>query len=135
MNEVLVRLLLLGGLGLVAVGVGLAARRWSRPTHRPVDVAGLADHPGVVLFTFTGCRTCKEALTRVEELGAPLREVTWELEARVFDDLGVEAVPLTVVVDRRGRTVAVLAGVPGRRRLRRAWRRATRVLGSDDRAL
>ncbi len=48
------------------------------------------------------------------------REVTWELEGRLMERVGITAVPLAVFRDDTGATVAQIAGVPGRRRLRRA---------------
>ncbi len=123
--EVLIRLGVVVALAIVAVAVARAAGRWQRPSHPPVDVSDLAPTPGIVVFTSTDCSSCKAALAAVEATGAQVREVTWELEGATLEDRGVEAVPLTVVVDTAGRAVGQVAGVPPRRWLRAAWKRAT----------
>jgi len=123
--EVVIRLGVVAALLVVAVVVARAAGRWQRPSHPPVDVSDLAPTPGIVLFTSTDCSSCKAALAAVEGTGAPVREITWELEGATLEARGVEAVPLTVVVDATGRPVGQVSGVPPRRWLRAAWKRAT----------
>ena len=54
----------------------------------------------------------------------PIRQVSHELEPGEFERAGVEAVPLTVVVDDSGAVSAVMTGVPRRRSLDRAISRA-----------
>jgi len=94
-----VRLLLVGGVAVLAVGGAWLARALAGPRHPPLTMGDVA-------------------LPR--STGVPLREVTHELEAGLFTALGVEAVPLTLVVDQRGDPRRLLAGVPGKRTLRRA---------------
>ena len=60
----------------------------------------------------------------VESLGVPLREVTWELEPTVFEELGVQSVPLTAVIDADRQVELLVAGVPKGRSLGDAARRA-----------
>lgn len=114
---------------LVVVAVLLvivAARligRWQRPSHPALDLGDFGPRPGVVLFTSTDCVNCKSARAVVEALGLEAREVTWELEPAVFEAVGVEAVPLTAVVDGEGRVELLTAGVPARRSLHRAAQR------------
>ena len=60
----------------------------------------------------------------VESLGLPMREVTWELEPDVFEEIGVEAVPLTAVVDEAGSVEWLAASVPRKGSLQRAAARA-----------
>jgi thiol:disulfide interchange protein len=45
-----------------------------------------------------------------KSVGAPLREVTYELESDLQKRVGVTGVPLTLVIDRSGEVVAQLAG-------------------------
>lgn len=133
MSEAVLRVAAVGVLALAAVGIGLVAARWSRPSHPTVDLDGLGLPPGLVLFTSTGCSTCLEARVVAESFAVPIREVTNELEPALLERARVEAVPLTVVVDRSGRVVARFAGVPRRRALAKAIRKAGGgVLGTPD---
>lgn len=108
---------------LVIVAARLIGR-WQRPSHPALDLGDFGPRPGIVLFTSTDCVNCKSARAVVESLRAPVREVTWELEPAVLERLGVEAVPLTVVVDAEGRIELLTAGVPRRRSLQQAAQRA-----------
>ena len=104
---------------VVIVVVRLVAR-WQRPPHPPLDLGGLGDRPGVVVFTSTDCATCVEAMRTVSGVKAPVREVTWELEPHLFDQYGVEAVPLIAVLYRQGRSTMFATGAPSRRRFIKA---------------
>jgi hypothetical protein len=108
---------------LVVVVVRLVAR-WQRPPHPPIDLDGLGDRPGVVVFTSTDCATCAEAMRVVGNAGRAVREVTWELEPRLFEEYRIEAVPLVAVLDGHGRSILFQTGVPDRNRFRRALRSA-----------
>ena len=120
---------------LVSIAVGLALvlaviggvrliARWQKPPHPAIDLDGLGDRPGVVVFTSTDCTTCSEAMHVVGEAGPVVREVTWELEPRLFDRYHVEAVPLVAVLDGAGRSVFFATGIPDRARFRSAIRKA-----------
>ena len=107
---------------LLAIGVGLLAARWSRPSHPRVHLDALGLPSGLVIFTSTDCPTCGRARSVAEGFDVPIREITHELEPALFDRAGIEAVPLTVVVDGEGGVVAQFTGVPRRRALGRAIR-------------
>jgi thioredoxin-like negative regulator of GroEL len=92
--------------------------------HPPLDLAGASFQSGIVVFTSTECRRCKEVLAVAKATGAPLREVTYELEPALQEQLGVAGVPLTLVIDAKGQRVAQFAGPVRPQRLRRALRRA-----------
>lgn len=92
--------------------------------HPLVDLAGLDLPNGLVIFTSTDCAKCKDAVAALKNVDAPVREVAWELEPGVQQQAAVESVPLTVVRDRAGTTVAQFAGVPSPIKLRRAVKRA-----------
>jgi hypothetical protein len=77
-----------------------------------------------VVFTSTECDNCKRVMAMVSSVGAPVREVTQELEPGIIAAAAVEAVPLIAVTDRHGRLVRQVAGVPSRRALQRAVARA-----------
>jgi glutaredoxin len=119
-NDVAVRLLVVASIVLVAGIVAWIIGRFRRPPHPRVTVRDVGDRPGVVMFTSTTCTTCHEARSMLEALAIPFREVTSELESVRFEDWGVVAVPLTVVIDRDGAVVGTFTGVPHRRLLRRA---------------
>ena len=124
MDDLGVRLLVVGGVLLAAAVAAFIARRFGTAHHPPVDVGGLNLPAGIVLFTSTTCSKCKEALSRAKATGAPLREITYEIEAARFEEAGVDGVPLLLVMSASGEVVEQLAGLPGRRRLRRALDRA-----------
>ena len=109
---------------LIVIVIARFIGRWRGPSHPPIDLGGFAERPGVVVFTSTDCSNCKEVLGMVESLDVPLREVTWELEPTVFEDLGVESVPLTAVVNADRQVELLVAGVPRSRSLGAAVRRA-----------
>ncbi len=108
---------------LTALGISYLSRRTS--TYHPLlDVTDLGLPPGLVVFTSTDCSRCKEALAVARSVDAPLREVTYELESELQERAGVTGVPLTLVIDLSGRSVAQFAGRLHPRNLRRAVGRA-----------
>jgi len=109
---------------LIVIVIARLVGRLRRPSHPPIDLTDFAENAGVVVFTSTDCSNCREALAKVESLGVPLREVTWELEPTVFEELGVQSVPLTAVVDADRHVELLVAGVPRGRSLGDAVRRA-----------
>lgn len=112
-------------LGVVAIAAAVAAVARRRVSYHPrLDIEGTGFAPGLVIFTSTECRRCKVVLAEAKATGAPLREVTYEIEAALHEQLGVTGVPLTLVVDPTGRLSAQFAGLVGRGRLRRALTRS-----------
>ena len=81
----LIRVAIVLVLVVVVIVVVRLVARWQKPPHPPIDLDGLGDRPGVVVFTSTDCATCVEAMRIVGGVGAPIREVTWELEPHLFD--------------------------------------------------
>lgn len=127
MDDLWVRLLVIAAVTAAVAGAAFATRKWQRPGHPRLEVSGRGLGPGAVVFTSTDCVTCKEALQVIRNLDMPMREVTWELEGRVLEELGVSAVPLTAFVGADDVVVDQIVGVPRRRRLRRAesrWQEA-----------
>jgi hypothetical protein len=109
---------------VIVVAVVRSIARWKKPPHPPIGLDGLGDRPGVVVFTSTDCDTCARAMQVVGDAGPAVREVTWELEPRLFAEYRVEAVPLIAVLDDEGRSVLFQTGIPERRRFRKAIRSA-----------
>jgi len=114
------RIVLIVAAILLVIAVTRLIARWQRPSHPPIDLGDFGPRPGVVVFTSTDCANCKEALAVVRSLDVPYREATWELEPAVLEAVGIEAVPLTVVVDETGDVQLLAASVPSRRSVRRA---------------
>ncbi len=100
-----------------ALGVAFVATKLHRPMHPTIVVGDLGDRPGVVLFSSTDCKTCKETIARLKALSMPFREVTYELESHRFEEWDVVAVPLTVFINADSLPVAVFTGVPSKRTL------------------
>ena len=120
MDDAAVRVIVVVVVVAVALGAGWLAGRRARPTHPPVRLDGLGLPPGVVVFTSSACDNCKRVMAMMPGVGAPVREVSHELEAGVQQAAGVVSVPLVVVTDRDGAVVSQLAGVPSGRQLRSA---------------
>jgi hypothetical protein len=123
MGDLLVRLLLIGAVVGVAAGLGYLARG-KLANHPSVSIDGFDLGPGLVVFTSTECVRCKQVITAARATGAPLREITYELEASLQERMGVTGVPLTLVIDRSGRLRSQFAGRVTEARLSRALRRA-----------
>ena len=118
MDEILGRVVLIAAVVAGAAITAYVSRR--SPQHAPVNITGLGFGPGLVVFTSTECRRCKLVLAAAKATGAPLREVTFELESAVQERAGVTGVPVTLVVDAAGEATAQFAGLVGEKRLRRA---------------
>ena len=129
MNEVVVRLAIVGLIVLAAAGIAWLIGRYRQPPHPSVTVGEVGDRPGVLMFTSTTCSTCKDAIARLEEVGVPFREVTNDLEPQRLEAWGIVAVPVTVVVDADSRVVETFSGVPPARSLRRAAASAGITIG------
>ena len=71
------------------------------------------------MFTSTDCTDCTTVMRTVRDQDVYVREVTFELESKLFEAAGVVGVPLLVGVDEHGATVGQLAGVPTERELSR----------------
>jgi hypothetical protein len=111
-SDVVVRLAVVAVVIVVAAVIAFVIGRLARPPHPGISVGDVGDRPGVILFTSTTCSTCKETIAMYQHLGVPFREVTNELEPQRFEEWGVVAVPLTVVVDAGGTAVRTFSGLP-----------------------
>ena len=117
MPDVLLRLAVVVGAIVVAAVVAYVVRRMANPPHPNIRVGSGASFPGVVLFSSTTCATCAETIALLQSEGVHYREITDELESHRFEEWGVVAVPLTVVLDDGGSVEATFSGIPKRRRL------------------
>lgn len=124
MSETLIRVGVVVAVAVAALAIGFLLRRGQWSSHPPIDLSELALPAGVLVFTSTECGNCKKVLATLRSLNVPVREVTHELEPATFEAAGVEAVPLTVVIDDQGTVVAQLPGTVSVRRVKRSLRSA-----------
>jgi hypothetical protein len=124
MSDTLIRVAVVVAVTAAALAIGFLLRRWQWSSHPPIDASQLALPAGIVVFTSTECANCKKVLATLRGLDVPMREVTHELEPESFEAAGVEAVPLTVVIDNDGSVAAQLPGVVSARRVKRSLRSA-----------
>jgi hypothetical protein len=103
MSDLLTRLVLIAGVLAVAAAAALVIRARARGGARQIKATGFA--PGVYLFTSSTCPDCGSARrVLIDELGdRGFEEIEWERDPRVFDRLGIDAVPATIVVDESGK--------------------------------
>ena len=117
------RILLVGGVAVLALVSAAVATRW-RTGRIERSALGPDDLPDRVnLFSSSSCPSCDRARSALGRTGVGFREVRYETEPELHLRAGVAAVPLLVIRDRSGRIVARIAGAPSRRRLRKALRR------------
>lgn len=102
MDEIWVRLGLIGGALLVAAISTMALRTRSSGRKRAVPETGL--EPGVYFFSSSACPDCSRARRVLSEsLGKDgFVEISWEADPGVFHRLGVDAVPATLMVEAGG---------------------------------
>ena len=98
MDEVWARIGLIAGALVIAYLSTLVIRARSSGSPRSIPVTGLQE--GVYLFSSTACPDCKAVRERLREvLGSNgFLEMSWEESPGIFHDLGVAAVPTTLVV-------------------------------------
>lgn len=110
MEEIWVRLVVAGGIAVVAATAAILARRgraWRRRTFHPIDL-----QPGVHLFTSDGCSSCARARSELEGAGLPFVEHTHEEESGLLRSNGVSSVPTVAWVPAEGGAGWVAEGVP-----------------------
>jgi hypothetical protein len=124
MSDTLIRVAVVAAVAGAALAIGFLLRRRQWSSHPPIDASELALPAGIVVFTSTECANCKKVLATLRNFDVPIREVTHELEPATFEAAGVEAVPLTVVIDNEGSVAAQLPGAVSARRVKRSLRGA-----------
>ncbi len=100
MSETEVRLI--GVIGALVVGIAVSFILRRRPARRaPSELNQNRLGPGIYLFTSASCPDCvtvRDAL--VEQYGPTgFSELSWESHPEIFRELGVDAVPATLIVD------------------------------------
>lgn len=125
-DDPIVRLVALATAALIVVVLArLVGGRKQSP--QSIDLRDARLPGGMVLFTSTECANCATVRSMLAATGLRPREVTWELEPATMERAGVDALPLTVVVDNDGAIIEQWSGVPSRRWVSRAVAAAKRV--------
>jgi hypothetical protein len=99
MSEVEVRLIAV--IGAVGVGMALSLILRRKPARRsPSELKQNRLGPGVYLFTSAACPDCEAVRAVLLERFGPVgfSELSWESDPEIFRELGVDAVPATLVV-------------------------------------
>jgi hypothetical protein len=118
MDDLTLRVTVVSALVIVVFGLTLLANRFGEPRHAAVSLGDVSVPPGVVLFSSTECSTCKVVAANLRKLAVPLREITYELESATLSELGVDAVPLTLLVGENQQILWQRAGRLSARSLR-----------------
>lgn len=102
MDELWLRVVLVGTALVVTAAVSYLLARRSGTKPRRVNTGSM--EPGVYLFTSATCADCAPAREKLRKaLGDHgFHEVSWEDQPRVLQDLGVDAVPATLIVGEGG---------------------------------
>ena len=124
MPDLVLRIGIVAVVVLVALALARLSRPWQDSAHPPLSIPAGELPAGVVLFTSTDCDQCAAARAALKKATIEYREVTWELEARRFEEYGVQGVPLLAIVEANGRQSLLTAGIPTRGSLRAVRRRA-----------
>jgi hypothetical protein len=124
-----------------AVAAVLRRRRPEPPTQARWPVPAQLDRADfdrpdapwlVVVFSSETCLSCADALEKARVLAAPdvaVQDVGVQARPDVHRRYGIEAVPLTVVVDREGVTRASFVGAPSATDL---WAAMAELRGADN---
>jgi hypothetical protein len=117
-DDLLVRLLLVGVVATSAFGWAWVARRGRAVRRRPASFEGV--DAGVVLFTSTTCASCEEARRAVRSVlgDRGFREITYEAEPEAFATNRIRRVPTLASVEPGGDGWKA-EGIPSARMLRR----------------
>lgn len=113
-DEFVLRLVVVAGVGLVAVLTALFARRGSAVRRRPIRLPDFG--PGVVFFSASTCGSCAEMRRRLSRWPDTV-EVSYETAGDTFPP-AVGRVPAVALLDGEGRGW-IAHGVIGERRLER----------------
>jgi hypothetical protein len=99
MSDIEVRLVAV--IGAVAIGFAVSLVLRGRPARRaPTKLNQTRLGAGVYLFTSASCPDCGAVRDVLSERFGPTGfiELSWESDPQVFDELGIDAVPATLIV-------------------------------------
>lgn len=117
MDEFVVRLMVAAGIAgaaSIAAIVIRGGRAWRRRSFESADL-----EPGIHLFSSESCGSCRRARSVIERTGLPFSEHTYESEAPLLEEHGIDRVPSVAWVPVRGHAGWLAEGVPTERALLR----------------
>ncbi len=119
-SDAVARVLVVAAITAAALAIAFAAPRLSarRAERSPLDLRGIDG--GIILFTDRSCQRCRRVRAMLADLGIDPVEYAYEDHPGDWDRVGVSAVPLLVIRGADGTVTGTIAGLPSRRRLRRA---------------
>jgi len=103
MDEIWTRVGLVVGALVVAAGVASVQRWRAGGGARALSTQRLS--PGIYYFSSASCAGCESARRKLDAtLGeGGYKEMAWEREPGLFDELGIDSVPAVLVVGEGGR--------------------------------
>ncbi len=103
MNDLTLRLVVVGGVLALVLAVVFYLRSRDRAPSRPLGKVSL--DPGLYLFTSSACSDCHKARELLDQRFGPggYVEYTWEEKPEIFENLSIDKVPCSVVVDETHR--------------------------------
>lgn len=113
-EEALVRIVVVVGVGVIAIVTAMLARRGVSVKRRPISLPGAG--PGVILFTSSTCASCARMAERLVDF-PDVTEISYEDAGASFPS-AVSRVPALALVDEDGRGW-IAYGLVGEARL---WR-------------
>lgn len=117
MDDIALRLVVAGGIGVAAVMWALVARSGRslrRRTFRPIGL-----DPGLHLFSSETCASCARARSALGEAGVAFVEHTFESDNGALEANGIDRVPTIVWVSGVDTGSWLAEGVPSKRALTR----------------
>ncbi len=119
MDDAVLRLLIVGAVGLVAGVSSVAARRGVAVRRSSLDPVGL--DTGIHLFSSNSCASCDRARAVLIASGRTFEEHEYETASELHVDNGIDRVPAIAWVSASdsSRSAWIAMGVPSRRALDR----------------
>lgn len=117
MDDVALRLLVAGGIGLAAMTWAMVLRNGRSLRRRPFQSPDL--EPGLHLFSSESCDSCARARSALAEAGVPFVEHTFESNSAALEANTIDRVPTIVWVSGSDDPGWRAEGVPSKRALSR----------------
>jgi hypothetical protein len=115
MDDLVMRLIVAGGIAGIASVAAIVSRRGRAWRRRPFESTGL--EPGIHLFSSESCGSCHRARSVIERTGLSFSEHTYESAARVLEENRIDRVPSVAWVPSAGGSGWVAEGIPTERTL------------------
>jgi hypothetical protein len=106
---------------VAAAGAGVVTR-YVMKRRSQVDASSLrhlTTFPAIMVFGSTDCASCAPVLETYAAAGVVFTELSWERDAKLFEEVGILSVPTTWGVDARGKVRILVEGTPSRWELKK----------------